>query len=182
MGEVKQINIKNRTYYFYNDMINIKDFEPNLLKIDKKSYKNIDIYYIGYITIKKIDDYESIYSVNPLYLRINHASGYIEEKNGNKYLVFDSTDENKEVLKKYTELWDGIKNEIETINGGKKGEYGKDFMKIKFDTDDKLPLNKPLKLHLLTLIVRCISEEDGKFYPQLYLDKFLYELRVTSNI
>ena len=55
-------------------------------------------------------------------------------------------------------------------------------MKIKFDTDDKLPLNKPLKLHLLTLIVRCISEEDGKFYPQLYLDKFLYELRVTSNI
>ena len=58
-----------------------------LLKIDKKSYKNIDIYYIGYITIKKIDDYESIYSVNPLYLRINHASGYIEEKNGNKYLI-----------------------------------------------------------------------------------------------
>ena len=80
MGEVKQINIKNWTYYFYNDIIDLKDFQPNLLKIDKKSYKNIDIYYIGYITIKKIDDYESIYSVNPLYLRINHASGYIEEK------------------------------------------------------------------------------------------------------
>ena len=80
------------------------------------------------------------------------------------------------------ELWDGIKNEIETINDGKKGEYGKNFMKIKFDIDDKLPLNKPLKLHLLTLIVRCISEEDGKFYLQLYLYKFLYELRVTSNI
>ena len=70
----------------------------NLLKIDKKSYKNIDIYYIGYITIKKIDDYESIYSVNPLYLHINHASGYIEE-NGNKYLIFNSVGENKEVLK-----------------------------------------------------------------------------------
>ena len=66
-------------------MINIKDFEPNLLKIDKKSYKNIDIYYIGYITIKKIDDCENIYSVNPLFLLANHASGYIEEKNGNKY-------------------------------------------------------------------------------------------------
>ena len=100
MGEVKQINIKNRTYYFYNDMINIKDFEPNLLKIDKKSYKNIDIYYIGYITIKKIDDCENINSVNPLYLLIDHASGYIKGKNGIKYLVFDSTDENKEVLKK----------------------------------------------------------------------------------
>ena len=100
MGKVKQINIKNRTYYFYNDQINLKDFDAKLLKISKKSYKNIDIYYIGYITIKKIDDYESIYSVNPLYLRINHASGYIKEKNGNKYLIFDSVDENKEVLKK----------------------------------------------------------------------------------
>ena len=94
MGKVKQIEIKNRTYYFYNDMINLKNFDSNLLKIDKKHYKGINIYYIGYITIKKIDEYESIYSVNPLYLRINHASGYIEEKNGNKYLVFDSTDEN----------------------------------------------------------------------------------------
>ena len=80
MGEVKQINIKNRTYYFYNDIIDLKDFDARLLKIDKKSYKNIDIYYNAYITIKKIDDYESIYSVNPLYLHINHASGYIEEK------------------------------------------------------------------------------------------------------
>ena len=80
MGEVKQINIKNQTYYFYSDVIDLKNFELNLLKIDKKSYKNIDIYYIGYVKIKKIDDYESIYSVNPLYLRINHASGYIEEK------------------------------------------------------------------------------------------------------
>ena len=99
MGEVRHINIKNQTYYFYNNIIDLKGFERNLLKIDKKAYKNIDIYYIEYITIKKIDDYESIYSVNPLYLRINHASGYIEEKNGNKYLIFDSVDENKEVLK-----------------------------------------------------------------------------------
>ena len=70
MGKIRQINIKNRTYYFYNDQINLKDFDAKLLKISKKSYKNIDIYYIGYITIKNIDDYESIYSVNPLYLRI----------------------------------------------------------------------------------------------------------------
>ena len=81
MGEMKQINIKNRTYYFHNDMINIKNFESNLLKIDRKSYKNIGIYNIGYITTKKIDDCENIYSVNPLHLFLNHASGYIEEKN-----------------------------------------------------------------------------------------------------
>ena len=176
MGKIKQIEIKNRTYYFYNDIINLKNFESNLLKIDKKHYKGIDIYYIGYITIKKIGDCENIYSVNPLYLIIGKVDGHIEENNGNKYLVFGSTDENKEVLKKYTEPWDWIKNEIETINGSKKGEYGKDFMKIKFNTDDNLPLNKPLKLHLLTIIVRWIFEEDGKFYPQFYLDDCLYEV------
>ena len=109
--------VKNRTYYFYNDIINLKNFDWNLLKTDKKHYKGINIYYIGYITIKKINDWESIYSVNPLYLRINHANGYIEEKNGNKYLVFDSIDKNKELLKKYADVWDGIKCEIKTISG-----------------------------------------------------------------
>ena len=82
MGEIKQINIENQTYYFY-DIIDLKDCDAKLLKIDKKLYKNIDIQNIGYITIKKIDDYEGIYSVNPQYLRIGHASGYTEEKNGN---------------------------------------------------------------------------------------------------
>ena len=96
MGIIKQINIKNRTYYFYSDIIDLKNFDARLLKIDKNSYKDIGIYNIGYITIIKIDDYESIYSVNPLYLIILHASGYIEEKGENKYLVFDSTDESKE--------------------------------------------------------------------------------------
>ena len=76
-------------------MISVKDFKSNLLKIDKKLYKNIDTYYIGYIKIKKIDDCESIYSVNPNYFQVNHASGYID-KNGNKYLIFyDPVDENK---------------------------------------------------------------------------------------
>ena len=135
MGEVKQINIKNRTCYFYNDLTDLKNFDARLLKTDKKSYKNIDIYYTGYIKIKKIDDYESIYSVNPLHLLINHASGYIEKKNGNKYLIFDSVDENKEVLKEYADVWDGIKNKIKAINGGK-NDYGKDYTKIKFNSDD----------------------------------------------
>ena len=112
MGQVKKINIKNRSYYFFNDMVNIEVFDPNLLKIDKKSYKNMDIYYIGYMAIKKIDDYENIHSVNPLYLMIGEVDGHIEEKNESKYLVFDSTDENREVLEKYTELWDGIRTKL----------------------------------------------------------------------
>ena len=78
MGGVKQINIKNRTYYFYNDIIDIKSFDAKLLKIDKKSNKDISIHNIGYITIKQIDDCEKIYSMNTLYLLIDHASGYIE--------------------------------------------------------------------------------------------------------
>ena len=93
-------------------MINIKKFDSNLLKIDKKSYKDIGIYNIGYITIKKIDDYENMYSVNPLHLIIHRANGYIEEKGVNKYLVFDYTDENKELLKKYNDAFNGIRNKI----------------------------------------------------------------------
>ena len=85
MGEVKQLNNKNRNYYFYNDMINLQDFDSKLLRIDKKVYKGINIYYNGYITNKKIDNSHSIYSVSPSYLCIDHASGYIEENNESKY-------------------------------------------------------------------------------------------------
>ena len=120
-GKVRQIEIKNRTYYFYNDMIDLENFESNYLKIDKKHYEGIDIYNIGYITTKKIDDCENIHSVNTLHLLLNHASGYIKEKNGNKYLIFDdSVNENKGLLKKYADVWDGIKYKIKTINSGKK--------------------------------------------------------------
>ena len=99
MGEVKQIKIKN--YYFYNNITEI--FWCKVVK--KKSYKNADIYYIGYITINKIDDYESIYSVNPLYLCINHASGYIKEKNGNKYLSWFCWWKRRSI-KKYADVWE----------------------------------------------------------------------------
>ena len=74
--------------------------------------------------------------MNPFYLRINHASGYVDEKGVNKYLYFDSTDENKELLKKYIDVWNGIQNEIKTINGGKENDYEKNYMKIKFNSDD----------------------------------------------
>ena len=94
---------------------------------------------------------------------------------GNKYLVLDSTDKNKEVLTKYTELWNGIKNLIEKVNN-KPGEYGKDFMKIKFNSDDNLPLNKTLKVHNMAIVIRPVFEEDGKYYSQDFLDECQYEL------
>ena len=133
------------------------------------------------LQLKKIDDCESIYSVNRLYLQVNHASGYIEEKNGNKYLVFDSTDENKEVLKKHSDVWDGIKNKIKAMNGGEKNDYEKDYMKIKFNSDDDLPLNKLLKFHAKTIIIRSVFEGDGKVYQQVILNDILYELHIKNG-
>ena len=83
MGEIKQINIKNWTYYFYNGQIDLKDFDAKLLKIDKKDYNEIDIYYIGYVTVKKIDNCNNVNSVNPLYLMNDEMIGHFEEKKWN---------------------------------------------------------------------------------------------------
>ena len=115
----------------------------------------------------KNSDYVEINSVNPFYLIINEVDGCIKEINGSKYLTLVSTDKNKEVLTKYTELWDEIKNSAEKMNN-KSGEYGKDLMKIKFNSDDSFPLNKTLKLHNVTIIVRSVFEKDGKYYPQFF--------------
>ena len=104
MVTTKRLNIKNRTYYFHDDLINLKNFDPSLLKLDKKSSMDISIYYIEYITTKSISDYENITSVNPLYLIIDDVDRYIEENDKNKYLSFASTNNKKEVLKKYIKL------------------------------------------------------------------------------
>ena len=177
MGTVKQINIKNRTYYFYNGIVDLENFDSSLLKIDKKTYKDIDIYNIGYITIKKIGDRKNIYSVNPLYLRITHANGYIEEINENKYLIFDSIDENKELLKKYNDVFNGIMDKIKEISNDE-CDYEKDYIKIKFNSDGSLPLNKPLSFHNMTITIRSVFKEVSKLYPQVFLDDTLYETSI----
>ena len=99
-----------------------------------------------------------------------------KKKNGNRYLVLDDVDETKEFSKKYEEVWESVKKEIETINGCKKIEYGKDLKKIRFESNDDLPLNKPIKPHLLTIIIRSVFGEDDKFYLQLFLNDALHEL------
>ena len=129
MGTIKKINIKNRTYYFYNDIIDIKTFDSNMLKLDKKLYKNLDIYNIGYVTVKKIGYGYDINSVNPLYLRFDNANGYIEETNGDRYLAFNDTYENKEILKRYDDVFNGIMDKIKKIDDDWL-EYSKDYMKI----------------------------------------------------
>ena len=135
MGNNKEINTKNRTYYLFNYMINIEKFNPDLLKIDKKSYKSIiiGIYFIGYITTKH-SDYVKINSANTFFLIICEVDQSIE-KYGSKYLTFVSTDKNKEVLENYTELWNKIKIFVEKLND-KSGKYERYYTKIKFNSDD----------------------------------------------
>ena len=110
-------------------------------------------------------------------MTITHANGYIEEKSVNQYLIFNSMDENKELLKKYDDVFNGIRNKIKKI-GGDERDFEKDYMKIKFNSDDDLPLNKQLKFHNMIITTRSVLEEDGKLYPQVFLDGTLYE----SNI
>ena len=124
-------------------MINVKDIDPNQIEIDQKSYKNIVIYYVGYITTKHLS-YVKINSVNSLYFIIDKLDGYIEESNGNKYLTLVSPDKNEDTLKKYAELWDKIKDLIRSVTNTS-GDYDEEYMKVKFNSDDNLPLNKILK-------------------------------------
>ena len=140
-------------------MINIKNFDPSLLKIERKSYKNI-----GSVT-KKVS--MNIHSVNPLYFIDDKVDGFIKKKEESKYLNFVSKDNNNEVLKKYIQLWDGIKNLIKKIDNSP-GKYGKDYMKIKFNSYDNLLLNKALKLHNLTAIVRSVFQENNMYYSQFF--------------
>ena len=105
---IRQININSKTYYFYNDLINIKNFNNNKLKLDKKGVLGNDVYYIGYIT-KKTQWY--VFSINSLYLMINRIKGHFEEVDGDKYLIISS--ENGDIMQKYNE---GIKEIIKKIN------------------------------------------------------------------
>ena len=103
-------------------------------------------------------------------------NGYIEEKGANKYLIFNSTDENKELLKNYNDVFNGIRNKIIEINNNE-CDYEKDYLKITFNSDDDLPINKSLRFRNTTTTIRHVIEDDGTFYPQVFLDDTLYELQ-----
>ena len=131
MRNIRKISIKNYQYYTFNNKINIKTFDPNLLSIDKISFKNADgvIYNTKYITMKSLNS-ENIDSGNPRYIIFNNVDGYIIGKsNRHKYLVFASTKDNKKFLRTCTKIWGEIKNQIETINRGKSIKNKKRFHK-----------------------------------------------------
>ena len=127
------------------------------------------------LQLKKIGSGYDVNSANPLYLLIDNASGYIEEINGDKCLVFGDTDENKKLFERYDDVFNGIMSKIEKLDDDWL-EYAKDYTKIKFNSDDNLPLNKPLKFYQMTITIRCVISEDNKLYPQIFLDGALYSL------
>ena len=163
-AKAKQIKIINQAHYHYHDIISLKNFESKFPEIDRKQ-----------ALIKDIDNYECICSViAPLYWIVSFASGYIEERGGNKYLIFDNSFAvNKDLLTKYTEFWDVVKHKIKKINGGKETDYRKDYIKIKFESDDDLPLNEPRIFYEMHIFVRFVFKEDDKLYPELFLNKTL---------
>ena len=155
----KQLNIKNRTYYFYNDLMNISNFEPGNLKVDEKTWKDIDIYYIGYVDKKKVN------SVNPLYFIINKVFSFVGEKNGVKYLKIDK-------LKKFSDtdtltIWNqvlaAIKYHINKIDNNNVN-FDSDFDKIKFVSNDFLPLGRLIYFPTLAIVIRCVSKQEDVFY------------------
>ena len=173
MGELKQINIKNWTYYFYNDIIDLDEIDGSNIKVDKKDFNDIDIYYLGYEYKKKITECNEINSVNPLYLRITDMKGQFKKyKNNNVWYltIFGDVD----VLRKFVNIWKSIRAKIEENTGGIV-QYDKDYMKIKFKSNDDLPADNIVNMHQVTIIIRSIFAQNGKFYPQLFLNDGLYK-------
>ena len=155
---VKDISIENRTYYFLDDIINIKDFNPNNIEIDKKSYKNFLIYYIGFATIKK--DLK-IYSVNALYLIFGKVNRYFGEIIENKYLMLVSANESKEKKAWRTKI--KIRDLSSSITKNL-DDYDEKYMKIKFDSDDNFPLNKTIESPIGTIVFRAVLYVSTSFF------------------
>ena len=160
----KDIDVKSRTYYFFDDIINTKNFDLNNIEINEKSYENILIYYIGYVTIKDYK-YLKINSINPLYLIFSKVNGYFQEINKNKYLMLLSTNESKEKVKKYEEFWSKIRDLISLITRNS-DDYDDKYMKIKFNSDDELPLNKTIEIPSMIIVLDLFFMKRANIIPK----------------
>ena len=178
------MKIKNGPDYLFSDnlIVNIKDFDSNLLEINILSFKgvfSVSIHYIKYIPTKSPDcvniDRTNNYE-DYLYLFLDDVDRYIEENDGIKYLVFASTDKNKEALKNYKILWEETKKKIEVISDDEPIEYRKDFMKIRFESDNDLPLDKTFNIVDMIIVAASVLEKNGKFYPRIFLHECAYKL------
>ena len=170
---VKSLEIKNTSYYFYDDIVHADEFDKNLIKLNKRESRiGADIYYIGYIVNKP---QYNINSVNPLYLILKDVKWTVEKIEGSsdRYLVIDLN--NEDVLNVFDDMFNFISNKINKIDGDDKKVYG--YIRLKFNSDVDLPLHKLIKFHTLTVIVACVIHKSNKFYPEIYVHEGIYELK-----
>ena len=173
MEELRQINTKNHSYYFYNDIIDFDEFDESKIKIDKKDFNDINISYLGYEYKKKITECNVINSVNPIYLRIRDITGQFKKnKDGNAWYLIISDD--ADILRKFANIWKIIRASIEE-NTDDIVQYDKNYMKIKFESNDNLPTDNIINMHQVTIIIRLLFQRGKKLYPQIYLDDCLYK-------
>ena len=182
--DIRQMNIKNRPDYLLDDnmIVNIKDFGFSLLEINKLSLKGVFsllIYYIKYIPTKSPNRVSIDRTDNDedyLYLFPDDVDGCVEQNDGIEYLVYVSTEKNKEALKNYTKLWEETERQIKVINDDEPIKYRKDSMKIRFESGDDLPLRKAFNILDMIIAVASVLEKNGKYYPQLFLHETAYNL------
>ena len=176
MRTYRELSIKNRPEYIFHSMTNIKRLDTDLVSVNQLSFRNDDA--LDY-EIEYSKDCDDAYS---LYLVFNDVDVYFSCVGGAKYLVFASTNNNKEVLENYKKLWDEVKEEIKTIKEGiEPFEYEKYYMRIRFESDNGLPLGKVLNIPTCVIIVRSVFEDNCKFYPQVYLNNCCLEYDHTYD-
>ena len=167
------MNIKNRSYFFYNDIIDVDEFDESKIKVDKKGFNNLDIYYLGYEYKKKITKCNVINSANPVYLRIQDTKGQFRKgKDDNVWYLIISDD--ADILRKFVTIWKSIGATIEE-NTDYIVQYDKDYMKIKFESNDILPKDNTINMNQVTIIIRLVFQRIKKLFPQTYLDDCLCE-------
>ena len=160
----KKLRIKSCPTFIFDNMVNIKDTDLRAIGVNKISITNYEKEYYGNL----------IYD-NPLYLIFNDVDAYFLSINEEKYLIFASTDKNKDILENYKELWDTIKKKINKIDVEIKIFDLKDLVKIKFESDDKAPLGKMINNPMYTIILKSVLKIIGMFYPKIYLHSCYFE-------
>ena len=155
---IESLEIKNKYYYNWDDIVYIYEFDEKLVKVTKRESRiDANVYYIGYVFENDI--------IKPLYLTVNRLFGYIEKINGSNDRYFVVNINNEKVINIFDKLWKFIENKINELSG---------YNKLRFSSDLNLPLNTLIHFRTLTIHINCVIEKDGKYYPGIYLDDALY--------
>ena len=176
---IESLKIKNKSNYFWDNMVYLDHFDVKLVKVVKRESRiGVDIYYIGYV----LEPEDDINSTSPLYLGVRHFFGRVEKIQGSsdKYLVVDEN--NKEVINVFGKLWKFIKDEInrlikrnDKITFGNADNKINEYNKLRFSSDVDLPLDTFIEFHMLTIVINCVIEKGNNYYPEIYLDECLYK-------